>query len=75
VTEVKTKLQRWGNSFGVVIPKRVVAENEMKEGEEIEVIVQKKEKGNVLREMFGTMKFSKPTEKLHKEIDKELWDE
>ncbi len=74
MAEIETKLQKWGNSFGVVIPKRVVAENKLKVGDEIEVFVVKKEKRNVLREMFGTHKFSKPTKELLKEVDKELYD-
>lgn len=54
--ELKTKLRRWGNSFGVVVPISAVEKEKVKEGEEV-VILLNKEKNNVLREMFGTMKF------------------
>ena len=74
MAEIKSKLQKWGNSFGVVIPKKVVAENKLKEGDEIEIIFNKKEKGNVLRESFGTVKFKKSTEQMMKETDEELYD-
>ncbi len=74
MAEIESKLQKWGNSFGVVIPKKVVAENKLKEGDEIEIIMIKKEKRNILRESFGTVKFKKSTEQMMKETDEELYD-
>ena len=72
--EVKTKLRRWGNSFGVVVPLNKISNGQIKEGDEIVVLLEKEEKGNVLKEMFGTFKFKKSTDKIMKEVDKELWD-
>jgi antitoxin component of MazEF toxin-antitoxin module len=37
----KTKVRCWGNSLGVVLPKALVAEEELKEGEEVEITVHK----------------------------------
>lgn len=37
----KSKLKRWGNSFGVIVPKRLVEGEGLKEGEEVEVSVTK----------------------------------
>jgi len=51
-----------------------VRDKKIKDGEEVEVIVTKKHKTNVLREMFGKVKFKKTTEQLMKETDKELYD-
>jgi len=70
--EVKTKLKRWGNSFGVVVPINSVEEEGAKEGDEVIILMRKKEKINILRETFGTHKFKKPVEKLMKEMDEEL---
>ena len=72
--EIKTKLRKWGNSLGVVIPLKAVEEAKAKEGEDV-VIFLAKEKDTVLREMFGTYKFKKSTEKLMKELDKELYND
>lgn len=69
--EVKTKLKRWGNSYGVIVPISSVEEEGAKEGDEV-IILMKKEKENILRETFGTYKSKKSTKKLMKEIDKEL---
>ncbi len=72
--EVKTKLRKWGNSFGIVVPQKAASSGQIKEGDEVIVLLKKEEKGNVLKEMFGTFKFKKSTDKILREIDKELWD-
>ena len=72
--EIKTKLRKWGNSFGVVVPQKVVERVKAREGEEITIFLNRT-KGNVLREMFGSHKFKKPVEKLMKEMDEELYDD
>jgi len=69
--ELKSKLKKWGNSFGVVVPIGFVKKEGIKEGDEV-VVLMKKEKGNTLRETFGTHKFKKPVKELMKEMDKEL---
>jgi antitoxin component of MazEF toxin-antitoxin module len=69
--EVKTKLRKWGNSFGIVVPIDSAEKEGAKEGDKIVALI-KKERGNTLRETFGTYKSKKSTEKLMKEIDKEL---
>ncbi|MBI2631665.1 hypothetical protein HYW75_01545 [Candidatus Pacearchaeota archaeon] len=73
MADVENKLQRWGNSFGIVIPLEVVRRKKMREGEKIKAIIVKK--SNVLRETYGSHKFSKPVSRLMKEMDKELYDE
>lgn len=70
--ELKSKLRRWGNSFGIVIPQRVLGDGAM-ENEEIIVFVERKKPD--LRKLFGAHKFSKPTEKLMNEMDEELYNE
>jgi antitoxin component of MazEF toxin-antitoxin module len=37
----KSKLKRWGNSFGVLIPKALVEQEGLKEGEEVEISVRR----------------------------------
>jgi antitoxin component of MazEF toxin-antitoxin module len=37
----KTKVKCWGNSLGVVLPKKIVDQEELVEGEEVEIIVRK----------------------------------
>lgn len=66
--EVKTK--QWGNSIGVIIPKKVVNTLKIKPEETILIEVEKKE--NPLKELFGTLKSKKSTEQMIKGVRKEL---
>lgn len=68
---IKCRARQWGNSIGIILPKRVVEENNIKPYEEI-VIEVKGKAGNVLRELYGSIKFSKPTRQLLKEARKDL---
>lgn len=72
MTELTTKVRSWGNSFGIIIPQEILKSKSISEGEEIGIILIKKD--NVLRDIFGKHKFSKPVKKLLNEMDKELYD-
>ena len=41
IMNVKAKVKCWGNSLGIVLPKTLVEEEGLKEGEEVEVTVRK----------------------------------
>ena len=61
-----SKTRKWGSSLGVIIPKEVVKELKLRENQEI--IIDVKPKENPLKELFGSVKLSKPTEQLLREI-------
>ena len=63
---IVSKTRKWGSSLGVIIPKDVVKELKLRENQE--VIIDVKPKENPLKELFGSVKLSKPTEQLLKEI-------
>ena len=72
--ETETKLRAWGNSIGVILPKEKLKENNLKEGDVVEITLHKK---SIFREMFGALKnftptSTKSTDELLKEIDEEL---
>jgi len=54
--ELKTRIRKWGNSFGVVVPQKAVIDGQINEGDEITVLLRKEEGGNVLKETFGILK-------------------
>ncbi len=58
----KSKVKRWGNSLGVVLPKTLVEEEGLKEGEEVEVTVRKVSDVRTLRGKY-------PFKDLQKEKD------
>ena len=67
-------IKRWGHSFGIVIPMRLIKKERIKDGSEIEVIIQPKQKTKV-KDIFGILKIKQDTSKLMKDVDKELWPE
>ena len=61
-----SKTRKWGSSLGVIIPKDVVKQLKIRENQEVYLEIKPKE--NPLKELFGSVKLSKPTEQLLKEI-------
>ena len=68
---IQTKIKRWGNSAVVLIPKKVMKEKEIDFGQDVLVDLEKAE--NPLVELFGSIKFEEPTEKILKEL-REEWE-
>ncbi len=66
----KTKTKKWGNSIGIILPQETVKTMGIQLGEFIIVDIQKKE--NILKELFGSLKFKKSTEQLLKEVRRDL---
>lgn len=73
--QINTKIRKWGNSLGIVLPKSLVENQELKEGIDICVSIGSKRK--TVRDL---MEFSKKNKlkkvdikKSFEEIDKELW--
>ena len=63
---IQTKLRKWGNSIGVVIPIEALKEKGLKEGEEVIVELEKK---RTMKEIFGSLKELKiDSQKLKEEL-------
>ncbi len=69
--EIKAKAKKWGNSIGILIPKEVVSEENIKPNQEVTVMISAKPI-TMGKDIWGTMKFSKPVDKLMREVDKEF---
>ncbi len=77
---VKTKVRKWGNSFGVVLPKKVVNTENLKEGVEITITVEPRNKMTVgdlmeFAKKHKLPKVKKSTQEIIDEIDRDLWGE
>jgi len=48
--EIKTIAKRWGSSIGIIIPKKVVEENRIRENEEVIIDIKKRP---LAKEFFG----------------------
>ncbi len=80
--QVEVKVKKWGNSFGVILPMKVVEREKLREGSDITLNIRAKKVMTVgdLMELSGNMGWAKKlknvdTAKELKRIDKELWPE
>ena len=64
------KIKKWGNSMGLLIPKKELERLNIKENQEVLVEIVKKE--NPLKELFGFGKNNKITRKEFEEMRKNL---
>ncbi|HXW37307.1 MAG TPA: AbrB/MazE/SpoVT family DNA-binding domain-containing protein [Nitrososphaerales archaeon] len=67
--QTKSKLKKWGNSYGVIVPKEVVEREGLREGEIVEISVRKST--DVVR-LFGRYAFEDL--QAQKETMKRGWD-
>ncbi len=67
---LELKTRQWGHSVGIVIPKKTVEQMRLKANQE--VVVEIRKKGHPLKELFGSIKFSKPGHQILKEVRREL---
>ena len=58
-TVFKVKIRRIGSSLGVLIPKQMIQNKKIKEGEEVEISLLKKRK-DLIDKAFGIAKGAKP---------------
>ena len=73
--QINTKVKKWGNSLGVIIPKKVVDNEKIEENSEISITIQSIKKTKV-KDIFGTLKnWRINTQKFKDEIRKEESDE
>jgi len=69
--EYETKLRKWGNSIGLIIPKEDVKKEGLRDNEIVRAIIVPKKTVRV-KDIFGKLKFKKSTEEIMKDVDKEL---
>ena len=69
--EIETKTKKWGSSIGIIIPKKIVREERIQEGQNIriDILTKKKTTGE---DIFGKLKFKKPIQVLLDETDKDF---
>ena len=67
--KVRATVRRFGNSLGVVIPTDEAERQGIAAGDEVELEVERKVN---LKELFGSLKFSKTAQEM-KDEDREAW--
>ena len=67
---VNAVVKKWGNSYGVILPVKIVRENDLTENEIIEIQIKKKIRN--IKALYGTLKLDKSTQKIKDEL-REGW--
>lgn len=70
----RTTVKKWGSSLGIVIPKEKADQEQLKEHEEISIIINKERNKLLVKDIYGKMKgrWTETTEEMLSEVDKEL---
>lgn len=71
--ECESTLRKWGNSFGLVIPKEIAEKEHIKEDERIKFMILRDSK--VLKDTFGMVKnkWKKSAQEIKDQARKELY--
>ena len=74
MTIVDTKVKRWGNSFGIIIPSETIVNKKIKENQNIKIIILEDSK-KVLEETFGSLKnkLKKSSQEMKDELKRDLY--
>ncbi len=64
--EIQSKIRKWGNSYGILLSREVLDNENLHENDE--VLVNVKSKKADLSGLFGICKFKRPTKEIIKEI-------
>ena len=69
--EIETTTKKWGSSLGIIIPRRVVKEERLQEGQEIRIEIMGRRK-TTGADIFGKLKFKKSTQEMLDEVDRDF---
>ena len=71
---IETKVKKWGNSLGIIIPSNTIEARNIKENDNVKVLILKDSR-KVLQETFGMLKgkIMKPTQQIKDELRRELY--
>ena len=77
--KIKTQVRRWGNSLGVILPKKTIDISGIKEGSEIVINIETR-KNMTVKDLMKfakkhPLKFKVGTKESLEEVDRELWSE
>ncbi len=74
MTVISTKVKKWGNSIGIIIPSEIAAAKKIKENQKISIIILEDSK-RVFEETFGSLKgkLKRSTQEIKDELRRDLY--
>ena len=72
--KINATVKKYGNSFGIILPKELIESQKPKEGSNIDLVIQPKNITKV-KDIFGLMKgkLKRDTAEVLKEVDRDFW--
>jgi len=70
MAEIEVQTRKWGNSLGIVIPKKIIAQEHLSENQTIIIEIKKVPD---IKTLFNSMKFTKSAQQLKDEM-REGWE-
>ena len=74
MTVISTRVKKWGNSLGLIIPSGTVTSRKFKENQKINIIILEDSK-KILEETFGSLKnkLKRPAQEIKDELRRDLY--
>ncbi len=71
---IETKVKKWGNSFGIIIPSETIEMRKIKENDHVKILIMNDSR-EVLKKTFGLLKgkITKPTQQIKDELRRDLY--
>ncbi len=71
---IETKVKRWGNSLGIIIPSEAVDRKNIRENDNIKILIMNDSR-EVFKKTFGLLKgkLTKPTQQIKDELRRDLY--
>jgi antitoxin component of MazEF toxin-antitoxin module len=63
---VNAVVKKWGNSYGVILPVKIVREKDLSENDIIEIRIKKKIRN--IEALYGSLKLDRSTQKIKDEL-------
>lgn len=70
--QIETKTKKWGSSLGIIIPKEIVEKESLKQNQEIIILAVETGTKTKVKDIFGKLKFKRPTQEILNEVDKDF---
>jgi len=70
--EIEAKTKKWGSSLGIIIPKIIVEQENLKQNQLIKILAVETEAKTKVKDVFGKLKFKRPTQEILDEVDRDF---
>lgn len=70
--EIETETRKWGSSLGIIIPKKIVEKENLKQKQKIKILAIETETKTKVGDIFGKLKFKRPTQEILDEVDRDF---